>query len=637
MNLLSELREVFRPVLQGFAPDPTKLDDYLAMVKPAQNPEHGDYQANFAMPLAKLLKRKPQELAAEVVQNLPANDLIAASSVAGPGFINVRLNDAWLARQVQAMAGDARLGVAAPAVPKTFVIDYSGPNVAKPLHVGHLRSTIIGEALCRLLRFLGHQVIGDNHLGDWGAQFGMLLYGFKNFRNKKEFEKEPVRELARLYIEVRKLAETFGLLQLGYEKYRDPQAFDKDPIAELARLYVRSLERKRNKADDEDDDDEPSANPIANAYRNETVKLHAGDPENLALWRQFMPACMAEVEAIYRRLEVKFDYQHGESFYNAMLPDVVKDLRQRGVAEESQGAIVIRYDGNKIALIQKSDGAFTYSTTDLATIKYRCDTWQPDAILYVVDFRQADHFKGLFATAKNWGFDQVELTHVSHGSVLDEKTRKPLKTREGGSTELESLLDRAIQLGSEKYQQNCVERLLRKQEVPELSDDERRQIAEAVGIGAVKYADLSQNRTSDYAFSFEKMLATDGNTATYMQYAYARCRSILRKGEVDEQRFRTGPPPVIIEEPEERAICLELLRFGDALEAAATDYAPHLLTGYLWDLTKAMSSFYAADRCAVLKAATPELRDSRLLLCDLTARVIRQTLELLGIRTVERM
>ena len=635
MNLLSVLRNQFQPILEPLCPDPSKLADYLAMIKPAQNSEHGDYQANFAMPLAKLLKRKPQEVAAEIVAKLPLGDLLEKPSVAGPGFINLRLKNEWLAKQVQAMAGDARLGIAPSPVPKTYVIDYSGPNVAKPLHVGHLRSTIIGEALCRLLRFLGHKVVGDNHLGDWGTQFGMLLYGYKNFRNKKAFEKDPVRELAKLYVEVRKLAETFGLLQLGYEKYRDQAAFEKDPVRELARLYVKSLERKRNKGED-DDEDEPTGDPISEACRAETVKLHEGDPANVTLWKLFMPACMAEVNAIYQRLEVKFDHQHGESFYHPMLSEVVKELLAAGIAEQSKGAIVICFDADKVAMIQKSDGAFTYTTTDLATIKYRVDTWRPDAILYVVDFRQGDHFKNLFDAATRWGFSTVGLEHVSFGSVLGED-RKPLKTRDGNAIELDILLDRAVLIGKEKYQQNYLEQMARKQDVPELTDEEKKQIAEVVGIGAVKYADLSQNRTSDYVFSYEKMLATDGNTATYMQYAYARCRSILRKGDADQQRFLNQPPTVVIIEPEERALCLELLRYGDALEAAAKEYLPHLLTSYLWDLTKAMSSFYAADRCNVLKAETPALRESRLLLCDLTARVIKQTLDLLGIRTVERM
>jgi arginyl-tRNA synthetase len=592
MNLLSELRNLFQPVLEQLSPDPSKLADYLAMVRQAQNPEHGDYQANFAMPLAKLLKRKPPEVAAEVLQKLPPNDLIESTSVAGPGFINIRLKNYWLAKQVRAMAADARLGIAPAHSPKTYVIDYSGPNVAKPLHVGHLRSTIIGEALCRLLRFLGHNVIGDNHLGDWGTQFGMLLYGYKNFRDDAAYKADPVRELARLYRHVRELA----------------------------------------KANDDDEGD--ANNPVAQAYRAETVKLHAGDPENVALWKQFMPACMEEVEAIYRRLDVHFDHQHGESFYNPMLADVVKDLLEKNCAERSDDAVIIRESKDKVSLIQKRDGAYTYTTTDLATIKYRHDTWKPNVVLCVVDFRQGDHFKNLFAAAKRWGYDSVELTHVSFGSVLGED-RKPFQTRAGKTVELDMLLDKAVELGLQKYEEAYQERLTRDEDLPQLSDAEKKEIAEVVGIGAVKYADLSQNRTSDYVFSYEKMLATDGNTATYMQYAYARCRSIFRKGEIDVERFQKSPPPVSLESPHERALALQLLRWSEALDAAATEYMPHYLTGYLWDLSKAYSSFFV--NCPVLKAETPALRDSRLLLCDLTARVIRETLNLLGIRTVERM
>jgi arginyl-tRNA synthetase len=592
MNVLSALRNLFQPILESASTDPGKVAEYLLMVKPAQNAEHGDYQANFAMPLEKQLKRKPPEIAAEFIRKIPANDMLEPPAVAGPGFINLRLRKEWLAQQVQAMAGDVRLGIAPAITPKTFVIDYSGPNVAKPLHVGHLRSTIIGEALCRLLRLLGHTVIGDNHLGDWGTQFGMLLYGYKHFRDDAAFKADPVRELTRLY------------------------------------RYVRELAKA-------DDDDEPEAGtPIADAYRAETAKLHEGNPENVALWQQFMPACMTEIESIYRRLDVQFDHQHGESFYNPMLPDVVHDLLAKGIAERSESAVIVRLGADKVSLIQKRDGAYTYTTSDLATIKYRHDTWKPHTLLYVVDFRQGDHFKNLFAAARRWGFDSVELMHLSFGSVLGED-RRPFQTRKGQTVDLETLLDRAEELGLQKYEETNKERLDRGEDVPHLDDAEKKQIAEAVGIGAVKYADLSQNRTSDYVFSYEKMLATDGNTATYMQYAYARCRNIFRRGDVDEQRFRTLPPAVFLDSAPERALALQLLRYSETLDAAAQEYMPHYLTGYLWDLSKAYSAFFV--NCPVLKAETPALRDSRLLLCDLTARVIQQTLNLLGIRTVERM
>ncbi len=605
MNLLSELRNLFQPILEELAPDPAKLSDYLGMIRPAQNPEHGDYQANFAMPLAKVLKRKPPEAAAEIVAKLPKNDIIESTGIAGPGFINIRLKSAWLAAQIQAMAADERLGIPLAASRKTYVVDYSGPNVAKPLHVGHLRSTIIGEALCRLLRFLGHTVVGDNHLGDWGTQFGMLLYGYKNLRDDAAYKADPVRELARLYLDVRK---------------------------QIAKEVLDSEIAKELKLSDDSLEDAPSQ--TMDACRSETAKIHAGDPENFALWQQFMPACMEEINAIYRRLDVHFDCMHGESFYNPMLSDVVKDLLAKNLAERSKGAIIIRDREDKISLIQKRDGAYTYTTTDLATIKFRQDTWKPDAVLYVVDFRQGDHFKNLFAGAKRWGYDAVELTHVSFGSVLGED-RRPFQTRAGTTVELNTLLDKAVELGLQKYDENYRERVARGEDVPILNDEEKRQIAEVVGIGAVKYADLSQNRTLDYLFSYEKMLATDGNTATYMQYAYVRCRGIFRKGDIDAARFRISPPPVTLDSPHERALALQLLRWSEALDAAASEFMPHYLTAYLWDLSKAYSSFFV--NCQVLKAETPELRDSRLLLCDLTARVIQQTLQLLGIRTVERM
>jgi arginyl-tRNA synthetase len=606
MNLLSLLREQFRQALADLVSDAAKLDDYLAMVRPAQNPEHGDYQANFAMLLNKVLKRKtPKELAEEIGQRLPLGEMLEKPTVAHPGFINVRFRSDWLAKQVQAIARDERVGIAKAAKPRTFVIDYSAPNVAKPLHVGHLRSTIIGESLKRLLRFLGHTVIADNHLGDWGTQFGMLLYGYKHFRDEAAYRANPVRELARLYKKVRELA-------------------------------------KAN-----DDDEAEAGNLIADAYRQETVKLHQGDPENVALWKQFMPHCLEEVRALYGRLDVHFDYEQGESFYQPMLAGIVADLLAKKLAFESEGAVVIpnakgliprteeeRKKEDPPALVRKRDGAFTYTTSDLATVKYRVETWHPDAILYVVDARQALHFRTLFAEAGRWGYDGVELTHISFGSVLGEDG-KPFKAREGTPVELESLLDEAVAEGARRYEQTRQERLSAGKAVPDISAEERQQIVEAIGIGAVKYADLGQNRTSDYVFSFDKMLATEGNTATYMQYAYARCRSIFREGDEDETRFRTTPPPVSLQTPYERALALQLLRYEEAIQSAADEYMPHFLTAYLWDLAKAYSGFFV--NCPVLKAETPELRDSRLLLCDLTARVIKQTLELLGIKTVERM
>ena len=591
MNLLQFLQQQFHQALKDLTADPAP---YVAMVKPAQDARHGDYQANCAMALAKELGRKPRDIAQEIRQRIPTGDWLMPPEIAGPGFINLRLRPEWLAQQLPIMARDPRLGVAAASPPRTLVIDFSSPNVAKPMHVGHLRSTIIGESLARLQRFLGHHVVTDNHLGDWGTQFGMLLYGYKHFHNEEALKADPVREMARLYIHVR------GLM-------------------------------------DATDDDAPEnlSNPIAEAVRQETVKLHAGDAENVRLWQMFMPWCREEIDRIYRRLDVRFDHTHGESFYNPMLPDIVRSLLERGIAQESEGAVVIFLRENEPpALIRKKDGAFTYTTSDLATIRYRVEAWRPDATLYVVDFRQALHFKNLFEVARRWGYDKVELEHISFGSVLG-ADRRPIKTREGGAIELGQLLDEAVQRGRTVYEQTRAERVARSEDVLELSAEERQRIAEVVGLGAVKYADLSQNRTSDYVFNWDKMLAMDGNTSTYMQYAYARVRSIFRKGGDKEDLFRSNPPDVSLGTPAERVLALQLLRLNESLEAAALEYKPNLITAYLWDLTKAYSNFF--ENCPVLKAETTSLRQSRLLLCDLTGRVIAQGLELLGIQTVERM
>ena len=589
MNPLTQIQEKFRSALAEMTTD---VEPYVAMVKPAQDPRHGDYQANCAMSLAKVLKKKPRDLAQDIVDRLELGDLLEKPEIAGPGFINLRLQSPWIASRLQEMACSDRLGVAPAAKPRTLVIDFSSPNVAKPMHVGHLRSTIIGDALARLFRFLGHTVVTDNHLGDWGTQFGILLYGYKNFRDDQAFQADPVRELARLYLHVR------NLMKAGEE--------------------------------------EEGQDPVSEAARQETAKLHAGDPENVALWKMFMPACFEELGRIYRPLNVKFDQIHGESFYQPMLADVVESVLAKGIAQKGeQGAIIISLGEDKPpALIRKKDGAFTYTTSDLATIRYRVETWKPDTILYVVDARQALHFQNLFAAARLWGFDRVELTHVSFGSVLGED-KKPIKTREGGAVELGSLLDEAVQRAGQVYEQSRKERIERGEEVPTMSDKERKQVEEAVGIGAVKYADLCQNRTTDYIFSWSKMLAMNGNTATYMQYAFARNRSIFRKGGEDENRFRTNPPLPSLDTLYERSLAVSLLRLEETLLDAAAEYQPSTLTAFLWDLAKAYSGFF--QNCPVLKAETPALRESRLLLCDLTARVIQRCLDLLGIKTVERM
>ncbi|VTR97566.1 arginyl-trna synthetase : Arginine--tRNA ligase OS=Singulisphaera acidiphila (strain ATCC BAA-1392 / DSM 18658 / VKM B-2454 / MOB10) GN=argS PE=3 SV=1: Arg_tRNA_synt_N: tRNA-synt_1d: DALR_1 [Gemmata massiliana] len=607
MNLLTQIRSLFEPALAALAPDQAKVPDLLAAIKPASNADHGDYQANCAMALGKALGQKPQDVAKALIAALPANDVLEPPTVAGPGFINLRLKPDFLAKAIAEIATDPKLGVEPTKKPKTFVIDLSGPNVAKPLHVGHLRSTIIGDALVRILRFLGHTVIGDNHLGDWGTQFGILLYGYKHHRDDAAFTADPVRELARLYVHVRGLA----------------------AVAEG------------------EDEDGAGDNPIMTACREETSRLHAGDPENVALWETFMPACLEMLRPIYERLNVKIDHALGESFYNPMLACVVDDMLAKKIAFESKGAVVIPNAKGVVpqteeeqkkeeppAIIRKRDGAFTYTTTDLATVQYRAETWKPDVMLYVVGAPQALHFKTIFAQARRWGYADVDFQHVQFGSMLG-KDRKIFSTRKGGVIELMSLLDDAARLGLQKYEENSAARRAVGHKVFEPTDAEKREIAEVVGTGAVKYADLSQNRTTDYVFDIEKMTGTDGNTAAYMQYAYARCRAIFREGEIDTARFRTHPPAVVISHNAERLLALQLLRFPEVVDSAVADYVPHLLTTYLWDVAKSYSGFY--ENCPVLKAESPELKDSRLLLVDLVSRVIKQAIDLLGIRVVERM
>ncbi len=606
MNLLIQIRSLFEPALASLVAEPAKVVDYLAAIKPAANADHGDYQANMAMAMAKTLGQKPQDVARAIIAALPENAILETPTVAGPGFINLRIKSDFLATALRGIATTPKFGVE-PAKPRTFVIDLSGPNVAKPLHVGHLRSTIIGDSLVRILRFLGHTVIGDNHLGDWGLQFGILIYGYKHHLDAAAFQDDPVRELARLYVTIRK--------------------------------QFRKVD---------DDEEGPTDDPLKKACQEETAKLHAGDPENVSLWKQFMPACLKMLEPIYNRLGVKIDHAHGESFYNDMLPGVVEDMLAKGIASESKGAIVIPNARGVVprteeeqkkeeppAIIRKRDGAFTYTTTDLATIKYRMETWKPDAMLYVVSSPQALHFKTIFAQARRWGYPEVEYQHIQFGSMLDPATKKKLSTSGGNSPELEPLLDDAVRLSLQKYEASVADRREHGHKVYEATNTEKQMIAEVVGVGAVKYADLCQNRATDYVFDLDKMTETVGNTAAYMQYAYARCRSIFREGEIDDTPFRTNPPAVQITHTAERALALQLLRFPEAVENAAADYLPHLITVYLWDLAKSYSVFF--DNCPVLKAPTTESKESRLLLVDLASRVIRQTLDLLGIQTVERM
>ncbi len=547
-----------------------------ALVHPTANPQFGDYQANGVMAAAKARKMNPRELAQKVTAQFDPTEIPATWEIAGPGFINFRLDPVWLGRTLLAAALDERLGIEPAAQPETIVLDFSAPNIAKPMHVGHIRSIILGDALTRALRFLGHTVITDNHLGDWGTQFGMLIVGYRTLLDRAAYERDPLAEMERIYKAVQAQSKT-------------------DPT-------------------------------MAARAREELAKLQKGDRENTALWREFMAVSRQAFEQIYSRLNVQFDHWLGESFYNSMLPETVRTLQEKGLARLSEGAICIFFDDDpELAgtpfLIQKQDGAFLYATTDLATVQYRAETFHPDRIIYVTDSRQQLHFKQLFAAARRWGYTMA-LEHIWFGTILGDDG-KPIKTREGEPIKLEALLDEAEERA----------RAIARDKNPSLSEEDLSHIARVVGIGAVKYADLMQNRTADYRFSWDKMLALDGNTAPYLQYVYARIRSIFRKGELENWHPEPGMAVRLLA-PEEQNLAKQMIRWGDTLLEGERTYKPNLLAAFLYDLATKFNLFYQAH--AVLKAPE-DVRPTRLLLCDLTARYIRKGLELLGIETLEAM
>jgi arginyl-tRNA synthetase len=579
------LQEATRAVL----PD---ADVSTVLVRPCPDPKFGDYQSNALMSLAKARKINPRQLAADVVAKLDLSDSCEKVDIAGAGFLNFKLKLSSLAATLQSAVAGEHLFFD-KAAPRSIVVDFSSPNVAKPMHVGHIRSTGIGDALQRVLRLLGHRVISDNHIGDWGTQFGKLL--------------------------------------LGWKQFLDRSALERDAIAELERLY---------KVINTDCDANP---PRLEEAKQELVKLQAGDAENTAIWREMIRLSQAQFDTIYGRLGVKFDHALGESFYNPWLAEVVADLVGRNIARESEGAIgvfsdgllppredpfLVNKDGEWVAdpgLIRKSDGGFNYMTTDLATVDYRLKTWTPQEIIYVVDDRQSPHFRKLFLTFARWQPDaarQVKLVHVGFGKIMGEDG-KPFKTRSGDTVKLNDLLDeaeeRALKIVSEKN--------------PELPSDMRKEVARVVGIGAVKYADLLPNRQSDYTFSWDKMLALNGNTAPYLLYAYARIRSIFRKaGETSNLQ----PPTSNLQlgAAEEIALARHLLNFGLTLEAVAEEYRPNYLCNYLYDLAGHFTRFY--ENCPVLKSEGVT-RETRLALCDLTSKVLKQGLSALGIETLEQM
>ncbi|EKI1640540.1 arginine--tRNA ligase [Salmonella enterica] len=555
--------------------------DCEPQVRQSAKVQFGDYQANGMMAVAKKLGMAPRQLAEQVLTHLDLSGIASKVEIAGPGFINISLEPAFLAEQVQQALASDRLGVSQPTR-QTIVVDYSAPNVAKEMHVGHLRSTIIGDAAVRTLEFLGHHVIRANHVGDWGTQFGMLIAWLE------KQQQENAGDMA--------LADLEGFYRDAKKHYDEDEAF-----AERARNYV--------------------------------VKLQSGDTYFREMWRKLVDITMTQNQITYDRLNVTLtrDDVMGESLYNPMLPGIVADLKAKGLAVESEGATVVFLDEFKNkegdpmgVIIQKKDGGYLYTTTDIACAKYRYETLHADRVLYYIDSRQHQHLMQAWTIVRKAGYvpDSVPLEHHMFGMMLG-KDGKPFKTRAGGTVKLADLLDEALERA----------RRLVAEKNPDMPADELEKLANAVGIGAVKYADLSKNRTTDYIFDWDNMLAFEGNTAPYMQYAYTRVLSVFRKANIDEQALASAP--VIISEDREAQLAARLLQFEETLTVVAREGTPHVMCAYLYDVAGLFSGFY--EHCPILSAENDAVRNSRLKLAQLTAKTLKLGLDTLGIETVERM
>ncbi|EPF2243775.1 arginine--tRNA ligase [Citrobacter werkmanii] len=555
--------------------------DCEPQVRQSAKVQFGDYQANGMMAVAKKLGMAPRQLAEQVLTHLDLNGIASKVEIAGPGFINIFLDPAFLAQHVQQALTSDRLGVTQPAK-QTVVVDYSAPNVAKEMHVGHLRSTIIGDAAVRTLEFLGHNVIRANHVGDWGTQFGMLIAWLE------KQQQENAGEMA--------LADLEGFYRDAKKHYDEDEAF-----AERARSYV--------------------------------VKLQGGDEYFREMWRKLVDITMSQNQLTYDRLNVTLtrDDVMGESLYNPMLPGIVADLKAKGLAVESEGATVVFLDEYKNkegepmgVIIQKKDGGYLYTTTDIACAKYRYETLHADRVLYYIDSRQHQHLMQAWTIVRKAGYvpDSVPLEHHMFGMMLG-KDGKPFKTRAGGTVKLADLLDEALERA----------RRLVAEKNPDMPADELEKLANAVGIGAVKYADLSKNRTTDYIFDWDNMLAFEGNTAPYMQYAYTRVLSVFRKADIDESALANAQ--VIIREDREAQLAARLLQFEETLTVVAREGTPHVMCAYLYDVAGLFSGFY--EHCPILSAENEDIRNSRLKLAQLTAKTLKLGLDTLGIETVERM
>ena len=563
------------------------LSNFQGSVTSAADTRFGDYQTNAAMVLAKKLGMPPRELAAEIIDQIDVDDISETPEIAGPGFINFKIQNSTILSRLDDILSSDRLGIEETTTPEKILIDFSSPNIAKPMHIGHIRSTIIGDCLRRVANFLGHDVIADNHIGDWGTPIGQVIYGWKNNLNESAFNEDPIKELLRLY-------------QLVKEE------FESDPKINAACL-------------------------------EETVKLQSGDEESISLWNQFKEITLSEANKIYSRLDIEFDVTLGESFYHNQLAPLVEDLLAKGIAEISDGAVcifsnneleakddplLVSRDGEWIpvpCMVRKKDGGFNYATTDIATIDYRVNELNSDKILYVVDDRQSLHFRQLFEVSRQREI-KTQLHHVSFGKILGED-RKPFKTREGSVPDLSSVLEEAVQRAKSVVDDKS----------NGLSEKEKEDVAERIGIGAIKYFELSQSRVSDYIFSWDKMLALQGNTAPYMINAYVRTRSIFRKiGDNADISLHD----LALSNDSERSIAIKLCQYSEVVPEVMTDYRPNLLATYLYELAQTFHSFY--EQCPVLNSEE-QTRNTRLALCEATSKVLKHGLELLGIYPPDKM
>ena len=563
------------------------LSNFQGSVTSAADTRFGDYQTNAAMVLAKKIGMPPRELAAEIINQIDVDDISETPEIAGPGFINFKIQNSTIHSRLDDILSSDRLGIEESTTPEKILIDFSSPNIAKPMHIGHIRSTIIGDCLRRVANFLGHDVIADNHIGDWGTPIGQVIYGWKNNLNESAFNEDPIKELLRLYQLVK-------------------EGFESDPKINAACL-------------------------------EETVKLQSGDEESISLWNQFKEITLSEANKIYSRLDIDFNVTLGESFYHNQLAPLVEDLLAKGIAEISDGAVcifsnneleakddplLVSRDGEWIpvpCMVRKKDGGFNYATTDIATIDYRVNELKSDKILYVVDDRQSLHFRQLFEVSRQREI-KTQLHHVSFGKILGED-RKPFKTREGSVPDLSSVLEEAVQRAKSVVDDKS----------NGLSEKEKEDVAEKIGIGAIKYFELSQSRVSDYIFSWDKMLALQGNTAPYMINAYVRTRSIFRKIGDDANISLSD---LALSNDSERSIAIKLCQYSEVVPEVMTDYRPNLLATYLYELAQTFHSFY--EQCPVLNSKE-QTRNTRLALCEATSKVLKHGLELLGIYPPDKM